>query len=113
MRAHRGRRAYTLQPSDVGSTIRALVTASNPGGQASASSSATVVVPAPATVPSPVASTTTLVVSPAAAVTNQTVTIIATVTSAASSVAPSGTMTFENAGARAYSRLLECSGLPE
>src|SRR5204863_314886 len=43
--------SYTLGQADLGATVRVLVTASNSGGQASASSTATAVVQAAASVP--------------------------------------------------------------
>jgi Bacterial Ig-like domain (group 3) len=90
--------AYSLQATDVGKTVRSVVTAINAGGSGSASSSVTAVVVAAGKLPTPVSSTTALVASPPAAVTNQNVTLIATVTSSVSAAPPSGTITFEDGG---------------
>jgi hypothetical protein len=89
---------YALGEDEVGSTIRAVVTASNAGGQTAAATAPTTVVAAAGTLPPSAATTTSLVASPQNPVTNSTATLIATVTSANSVVAPSGTIAFDANG---------------
>ena len=100
--------SYTLQASDVGSTIRSVVTASNAGGKASATSNQTAVVVARGTLPTSAASTTVLLTSPNTAVTNENVTLISSVTSTVTGAAPSGTLSFDDDG----TPINGCAGMP-
>jgi hypothetical protein len=91
--------SYALSVADVGSTIRCVVTATGPGGNASKPSGPFGVVTV-AQIPAASQPTTTgLLATPSAPVTNQSVTLIATVTAGTSSTALWGTVTFENGAA--------------
>jgi hypothetical protein len=88
--------SYALSAADIGTTIFCLVTATGAGGSTPAKSGKTQVVSASNIPPASQATTTDLLATPTAPVTNQSVTLVATVTTAASSTARWGTVTFEN-----------------
>ena len=90
----------TPSAADVGQLVSVTVTASNAAGKASATSARVGPVLPPPTPAASQPTTTALLASPAAAVTNEGVTLIATVTSSAhSSTALWGAVTFEDGGA--------------
>jgi hypothetical protein len=93
---------YGLSSSDVGGTIKLVVSETDPGGaQQSNSAQSGTITAAPVTAPtqSSPTSVTTVGASPTSATTNQVVTLIATVTAIASGRSPIGTVAFADRGA--------------
>ncbi len=82
---------YSPDAADLGDALAFLETGTNAGGSGKAQSTKTAVVTAP--------TETTLQITPSGVVAGQTATLVATVTSATAQAPPTGTLSFERAGA--------------